>query len=119
MLVRHAKHCEEFIAGDETMLRELLHPDKADVRVRCSLALATVRPGQRSRPHRLGTSEVCFIIEGQGIMHIDHEREDVQAGDLVYIPPQAVQYIENRGDAALRFLCIVDPAWRSADEEVL
>jgi len=119
MLVRHVMHCEEFIAGDGTALRELLHPDKAGARVRYSLALATVRPGQRSRPHRLATSEVYFILEGQGVMRVDHEREAVRDGDVIYIPPHAVQHIENSGCVALRFLCIVDPAWRSADEEVL
>lgn len=119
MLVRHAAECEEIIAGDQCLLREMLHPDKADVQVRYSLAQATIRPGLRSLPHRLRTAEVYVIIEGRGIMCIDHEREAVQAGDLVYIPPQAVQHIENSGGSDLRFLCIVDPAWRREDEEVL
>jgi mannose-6-phosphate isomerase-like protein (cupin superfamily) len=119
MLVRHAAECEEMIAGDQSILRELLHPDKADVQVRCSLAQATIRPGQRSRPHRLRAAEIYVIIEGRGIMCIDQEREAVQAGDLVYIPPQAVQHIVNSGVSDLRFICVVDPAWRREDEEVL
>jgi len=28
------------------------------------------------------------------------------------------QYIENTGDSDLKFLCIVDPAWREENEEV-
>jgi mannose-6-phosphate isomerase-like protein (cupin superfamily) len=29
-----------------------------------------------------------------------------------------MQYIENTGVSVLKFLCIVDPAWRKEDEEV-
>jgi len=41
------------------------------------------------------------------------------AGDTVYIPPRAKQQITNSGSVDLAFLCIVDPAWRSEDEEVV
>jgi len=52
-------------------------------------------------------------------MHIDAESKTVRAGQAVYIPPGAVQFIENGGRSELRFLCIVDPAWRPEDEEIL
>lgn len=52
-------------------------------------------------------------------MEIDGERRQVEAGDCIYIPPSAVQHIENKGDGDLAFLCVVDPAWDAADEEVL
>ena len=31
MKVYHHKDCQEFIAGDATHLREILHPDKMDI----------------------------------------------------------------------------------------
>ena len=31
MFGTHLKHCPEFLAGDHTRLRELLHPAKADL----------------------------------------------------------------------------------------
>ena len=43
----------------------------------------------------------------------------VQPGQAVYIPPHALQFIENTGPVDLEFLCIVDPPWRQEDEEVL
>jgi hypothetical protein len=64
MLIKHLNECEEFIAGDNTMLRELLHPDKADMKLRYSLAHATVRPGMTSYLHSLNTSEVYYILHG-------------------------------------------------------
>ena len=111
--------CDEFIAGDGSILRELLHPDKADIDIRYSLAHATVKPGERTKPHRLQTAEVYYILQGQGRMHIDGETREVTATSAIYIPPHAVQWIENTGTVDLVFLCIVDPAWRREDEEIV
>ena len=119
MFIRSLDDCAEFVAGDLTRLREILHPDKFDLQLRYSLAHAVVGPGEKSLPHRLRTSEVYYILCGGGIMHIGDEQANVQAGDTVYIPPHALQWIENSADQPLAFLCIVDPAWRAEDEEVL
>ena len=113
------KDCDEFIAGDDSILRELLHPDKAEIEIRYSLAHATVRPGEKTKPHRLQTTEVYYILAGRGRMHIGDEIGEVSEGCAVNIPPGSTQCIENIGAANLVFLCIVDPAWRAQDEEVL
>ncbi len=118
MLIRKLLECPEFVAGDGTQLRELLHPDKQDIALRYSLAHAIVPVGQVSTPHALTTSEVYYILEGQGEMHIDDEVNLVEAGDAVYIPPHARQYIRNTGQMPLVFICLVDPAWRKEDEAV-
>ena len=55
----------------------------------------------------------------QSNLTIDDESRDVGPGCAVYIPPGAVQSIENTGAGDLIFLCIVDPAWRPEDEEIL
>lgn len=117
--ITHLQDCPEFVAGDQSILREILHPGKSDLAIRYSLAHATVKAGERTTPHRLRTAEVYYIIEGCGRMHIDTGIADVTAGDTIYIPPRSIQFIENTGASDLRFLCIVDPAWRSEDEEIL
>jgi mannose-6-phosphate isomerase-like protein (cupin superfamily) len=119
MLIRRLSECQEFTAADGSLLRELLHPDKSDVAIRYSLAHAKVSPGERTKAHRLATTEVYYILGGRGRMHIDDESGPVDAGCVVYIPPGAVQHIENTGRTDLVFLCIVDPAWRPENEEVL
>jgi mannose-6-phosphate isomerase-like protein (cupin superfamily)/2'-5' RNA ligase len=115
----HLRDCDEFVAGDGSVLRELLHPDKTDIAIRYSLAHAVVKPGERTKPHRLKTTEVYYIIEGQGRMHIDAETSEVSENCAVYIPPGATQSIENIGATGLVFLCLVDPAWRREDEETV
>lgn len=119
MFIRHLSDCEEFIAGDRSLLRELLHPDKADLAIHYSLAHAIVKPGQTTTPHRLRTAEVYYVLQGHGRMHIDAETADAFPGCAIYIPPHAIQFIENPGDSDLVFLCLVDPAWRGEDEEIL
>lgn len=116
MFVRHLKDCEEFTAGDGSILRELLHPDKADLSIRYSLAHAVIKSGQTSIPHRLKTSEVYYILEGEGVMQINDEVEQVRDGHAIYIPPGSTQFIKNTGIRDLIFICIVDPAWKKEDE---
>jgi mannose-6-phosphate isomerase-like protein (cupin superfamily) len=52
-------------------------------------------------------------------MHINQESQEVTEGCAVHIPPNAVQHIDNAGDDELEFLCMVDPAWRLEDEEII
>ena len=66
MLVKDLKNCEEIIAGDRTVLKELLNPLKEKIPVRYSLAHARLTPGQVSLAHKLKSSEVYYILEGQG-----------------------------------------------------
>ena len=119
MLIRDLNDCEEFISADEAILKELLHPHKADLKIGYSLAHAMVKPGKTTLPHRLKTSEVYYIMEGKGIMYIDGESSVVGPGLAIYIPPGAKQNIHNPGDSDLIFICMVDPAWKADDEEVL
>jgi mannose-6-phosphate isomerase-like protein (cupin superfamily) len=110
-----------FKALDETLLCELLHPfhEKENIQVGFSLAHAILKPGQRSRPHKLkNASEVYYILEGEGRLAIGDETVAVKAGQAVYIPPDAVQSLENIGPGNLKFLCLVCPPWQATDEEV-
>ena len=119
MFIKNLNRCREIIAGDNTILREILNPLKKDLELRYSLAHARVKPGGITRAHKLKSSEVYFLLKGEGEMHIDDEKGKVLAGDAVYIPPGSVQRIKNIGLNELVFLCIVDPAWKSEDEQVL
>jgi mannose-6-phosphate isomerase-like protein (cupin superfamily) len=118
-MIIHLHDRPEITAGDNCRLREILHPDKAELALRYSLAHAVVAPGQTTWLHSLRTSEAYYIMSGYGTMHIDKESRPVVPGDTVYIPPKAKQQITNSGTVDLVFLCIVDPAWRKEDEEII
>jgi mannose-6-phosphate isomerase-like protein (cupin superfamily) len=118
MLIQKLLNCPEFIAGDSTILRELLHPEKQEVNLRYSLAHAILPIGEISQLHSLTTSEVYYILSGKGEMYIDDEVQEITSGDAVYIPPNAKQSLKNIGDEPIVFICIVDPAWRKEDETI-
>ncbi len=119
MIIRKLKDCADIKAGDGSTLRELFNPGPDRLPFGYSLARAVVGPGRKTRPHRLKGSEVYYILEGRGVMHVGDEAARVEAGEAVYIPPLHVQFIENTGGTDLAFLCLVDPAWTPEDEEVL
>lgn len=122
MIVKKLKDLEEIVGLDNTIIREMLNPkhDKTSLHLGYSLAHAILSTKKASLPHRFkSASEVYYILKGEGLMHIDNETERVGSGDTIYIPPQAVQYIENTGDDNLEFLCIVFPEWEPDAEELV
>jgi mannose-6-phosphate isomerase-like protein (cupin superfamily) len=120
MFISRFHEREEILAGDDTVLRELLSPiPMSHLEIRYSLAHALLAPGKSSLPHVLRSTEVYYIISGSGLMRIDDEEADVVPGDTVYIPPGARQHITSTGSEDLVFLAIVDPAWRLEDEQII
>lgn len=119
MLIRKLHDCEEIVAADNARLRELLHPDRDyQFSGRYSLAHAALAAGEKSAKHSLASDEVYYILSGAGLLHVDDESAQVVAGDAVEIPHGSTQWIENKGDEELAFLCIVDPAWSASGEDV-
>ncbi len=58
MFIKDLSKCREFIAGDNTILRELFNPLKDKMNLRYSLAHAIIKPGEISYYHKLKTSAV-------------------------------------------------------------
>jgi len=75
--------------------------------------------GKRSRLHKLKSSEIYYILEGSAILTVDDEQYNLQKDDSVYISPNSKQLIKNTGSNDLRFLCIVEPAWKAENEVLL
>lgn len=119
MFHKKLEEAPEFIAGDHTRLRELMHPKQDKVAINYSLAHASVTPGKASLPHRLISSESYYILQGQGQMHIEDTVFPVQKDSVFLVPPNALQHIENTGDEDLVFLCIVEPYWQETEEEIV
>lgn len=79
-----------------------------------SIARARVEPGVTTRWHRVvDTLERYVILDGARRMEIgDFPPQEVQAGDVVLIPPSVRQRIANVGPADLVFLAICTPRFR-------
>ncbi|MCB9080671.1 MAG: cupin domain-containing protein [Lewinellaceae bacterium] len=120
MMRKHIPDIVAFAAGDETRIREVLHPQKDRLAITYSLAEAELDPGKASLPHRLREhSETYIILAGQGTAYVDGTPTRLRERDVLFIPAGAHQYVVNDGEDVLRFLCVVDPAWSPDDEEIL
>ena len=119
MLIRDISGSKEIIAGDNTLLKELFNPVKDDLEIRYSIAVGRVQLGGTTYLHRLKSSEVYFFLKGTAEITINEETAIVGASQAVYVPPGASQLVKNVGNDELLFVCIVDPAWKEDDEEIL
>ena len=133
MLIKSLENLESFEAGDKTKIIEVLHPKNDKVPLGYSLAHASLDIGESSLPHVLEEcSEVYFILNGKGNVFIKEQSEEkglkqnpvweeqmVKKGDMVFIPAGATQYVENKGDTTLDFLCVVSPAWYEEQDKII
>ena len=116
MTVKKIQDINSIEGAEGTNIRQIFHPHNTLNGIRYSISHSTVSAGKQSLPHKMKTSEVYYILEGKGILHLDKDSYEVSKDQAVYIPPHSKQYIENTGTSDLKFLCIVDPAWNKADE---
>lgn len=71
MIKKKLESVAAFCAGDCTLLREVLHPEREGIDLSFSVAHARLLPGGRSLPHVLHTrDEVCFVMKREGIVHV-------------------------------------------------
>ncbi|MGD0152949.1 MAG: cupin domain-containing protein [Thermacetogeniaceae bacterium] len=118
MIIKDIEKGAYFMAPDGSTMCELLHPARdSRLQMGCSIAQGVVPPGQATRPHRIsGSCEVYYILEGEGLLRVDGETAEVTLGQAVYVPPGALQQIENTGSGDLSFISVVDPMWRAENE---
>ena len=108
------------IQGNEgTEIKQYFHPHNTLNGINYSLAQFTLGSRKKSKLHKISSSEIFYILEGIGILHIDDESHHLEKDDSVYVPPNSKQFIENIGTNDLKFLCIVEPAWKEDDEVLL
>lgn len=76
-----------------------------------SIARARVEPGVTTAWHKLsGVAERYIIVSGTGRIEVgDLEPADVDAGDVVRIPPGIHQRITNTGEVDLVFYAVCSP----------
>ena len=119
MKVRKVEEVEALEGNEGTKIRQIFHPHNTLNGITYSLSHSLVMPGKRSKIHKMKTSEIYYILDGKGILHIDDEVFTVSIDNAIYITPHSKQFIENTGNEELKILCIVDPAWRQEDEIAL
>ncbi|MDP6417068.1 MAG: cupin domain-containing protein [Gammaproteobacteria bacterium] len=106
--VKKFNAADEFYFKEGCFIVEMSNgSDDADV----SIAQARVETGQQTRWHWLNdTFERYVILQGEGLVEVGAEEPtEVQAGNIIIIPPQTRQRIKNIGTTDLKFLAICTP----------
>lgn len=63
-----------------------------------------IAAGSHLEAHRHDTHEFYYVLKGRALMQIGAEKREVEPGDLIHIPPNAVHTIAPLGDAPVRAL---------------
>jgi len=119
MIIKKLQEIDVIDGGEGTKIRQVFHPHNTLNGVRYSLSHSSLEFGKKSKLHKMKTSEIYYILDGEGIIQIDDDTFKVSKDQAIYIPPHSKQCIENTGKDEMKFLCIVDPAWKHEDEVVL
>ena len=110
---------KEFFTNERCHILELL--DNQNSENLFSIARARVEPGVTTAWHKLtGIIEYYYILDGKGFMEIGEEEGfDVGKNDVVTIPANFAQRIQNKGEEDLIFLAICNPPFSDANYEDL
>jgi len=83
----------------------------------CSLAEELLLPGQAVTLHRHHKiEEIYYVVEGRGVMTVGDERQEVAAGDAIYVPRGQRHTLANTGSEPIKLLLVCGPAFFYEDE---
>jgi mannose-6-phosphate isomerase-like protein (cupin superfamily) len=68
-----------------------------------------IAPG-RAPEHSHVYDEVIYVLEGEGMLHIDGSDEPVAVGTCIHLPPLLEHSLENSGDSPMRIVAVFHPA---------
>ncbi|MFM9874755.1 MAG: cupin domain-containing protein [Nitrosarchaeum sp.] len=119
MSIRKNSEIETTIGNEGTQIKQHFHPHNTLNGINYSLAEFLLESGKKTPLHKIQSSEIYYILEGDAILKINDEVYQLKKDDSAYVPPMSEQCIENKTSKTLRFLCIVEPAWKAEDEIVL
>jgi mannose-6-phosphate isomerase-like protein (cupin superfamily) len=85
------------LAGPETGLRSGTH------------FVGYIPAGAAAPVHYHRYDEVIYVIEGEGVLHIDGEHNPIRAGSCVHLPARVLHQIENTGDIPIREVAVFVP----------
>lgn len=85
---------------------DLIEPETGvDIRT-MRLGLVVLRPGEETRLHYHNCEEILYIIEGVGYFEIEGTEYVANAGDGVFVEPNARHISRNKSNESLRYVFV-------------
>jgi mannose-6-phosphate isomerase-like protein (cupin superfamily) len=73
-------------------------------------------PPGRAPTHHHTYEEVVYVLEGEGLLHLEESTRPIRAGSCMHLPPPVEHCLENTGTAPLRVLGVFHPAGSPASK---
>jgi mannose-6-phosphate isomerase-like protein (cupin superfamily) len=104
--VRHADRTE-LHAGADRKFRYLVNQDIGCLDL--TQFVGEILPG-RAPDHSHIYDEIVYIIEGEGVLHLDGQERVIGPGSAMHLPPLAEHCVENTGKGSMRVLGVFHPS---------
>jgi quercetin dioxygenase-like cupin family protein len=101
--------------GSATAGREFLLGATPEVGCSSATQFVGLVPPGRAPDHFHRYDEVIYVLEGEGLLHVDGETAPLRPGSCVHLPRTLVHCLENSGDRELRLLGVFRPAGSPAE----
>jgi quercetin dioxygenase-like cupin family protein len=76
---------------------------------RLTVTWVDIAPGSGQRPHSHAPEQVYIVVRGRGKMKVGDDERPVMEGDLIHIPPNTLQGMENLSDEVLTHVSAATP----------
>lgn len=100
-------------AGKDREFKFVINPDAGCREV--TQFVGWIPPGRAPTHYHL-YDEVMYILDGEGLLHLDgHPDTPISTGTCIHLPPPVEHCVENTGDRPLRVLGVFHPAGSAAE----
>ena len=72
-----------------------------------AMRIFDVQPGTSTPYHTHSWEHEVFVLAGSGVVRSADEEHPLGEGDVVFVAPEERHQFVNRGDDALRFICLI------------
>lgn len=100
-------------AGKDREFKFVINPDAGCREV--TQFVGWIPPGRAPTHYHL-YDEVMYILDGEGVLHLEgHPDTPISTGTCIHLPPPVEHCVENTGDRPLRVLGVFHPAGSAAE----
>lgn len=94
----------------ESLVSHVLHTKQDAPETDLTVTWVELDPNSAQNAHSYDTERVYVLVEGQGVMAVGDEKQSVQEGDLVHVPPDTEHRIRNTENRTMEYLSTATPA---------
>jgi len=106
-IVRRLADQEAQDATTDRQFRVVADPDSG---LRSATHFVGYIPVARAPDHFHYYDEVIYVLEGEGMMHMNGESSPLSPGSCIHLPSKTVHCLENVGDDVMRVVAVFRPA---------